>query len=94
MNVIERKRLRRMTPKQRLAVWRARLEGQGSLARGLIAAAGEVKKLEELAMVEALAARGEAEGRLADEHVAAVRLILRGRRRRLERAAAAGKAVQ
>lgn len=90
MNVIERKRLRRMTPKERLAVWRAKVERQGSLARGLVAAAGEATKLEELAMVDALAARGEAEGRLADEHVAAVRLIIRGRRRRIERD---GKAV-
>lgn len=94
MNVTERKRLRRMTPKERLAVWRAKVWGERSLAKGLVEAAGVATSLEELAMVEALAARGETEGRLAAEHVAAVRLILRGRRRRLERAAAAGKAVE
>ena len=80
---ITRKRLRRMTPKQRLAVWRRKRENQAAAAAGLLRLVAAAKSSTELDGLATLRERALLFGGIGSDHGQEVRRAIAARRRRV-----------
>jgi hypothetical protein len=83
MTTFTKKRLRRMTPKQRLAVWRKKRAGQDAAAAGLLRLVAAAQTGAELDGLGTLRQRARLFGGIGDDHDRQVRRAVAGRCRRL-----------